>query len=43
VNHTRLPKEVHLPDRARRDKHDDKDDRVEAFLKLFCSLHAPVP
>jgi len=28
VNHTRLPKEDHLPDSARRDNKDTKGDRV---------------
>ena len=41
MNHSRLPKEVNLPDWARRDKHGKKGDRGEAFLKLFCSLHLP--
>jgi len=29
VNHTRFPKEDHLPDRARRDNKVTKGDRVE--------------
>ena len=29
MNHTRLPKEIHLPDWARRDNHITKGDRVD--------------
>ena len=34
VNHTRFPKEDHLPDRARRDNKDTKGDRVDNFVFL---------
>jgi len=33
VNHTRFPKENHLPDRARRDNKVTKGDRVE-----YCTI-----
>jgi len=32
VNHTRFPKEDHLPDWARRDNRDTKGDRAERAL-----------
>jgi len=33
VNHTRFPKEDHLPDWVCRDKHSNKGDRVEGSTK----------
>jgi len=35
VNHTRLPKEDHVPDWVCWDKHGNKGDRVEQLTKLF--------
>ena len=32
VNHTRFPKEDHLPDWVCRDKHGKRGDRVEAII-----------
>jgi hypothetical protein len=37
MNHTRFPKEDHLPDWARRDNKVTKDDRVEQVHRLFQS------
>jgi len=37
VNHTRFPKEDHLPEWARRDNKVTKGDRVEDFAEL-CRL-----
>jgi hypothetical protein len=33
ANHSRFPKEDHLPDWVRRDKHGNKGDRVESISK----------
>jgi len=41
VNHTRFPKEDHLPDLARRDNEVKKSDRVEYFSVAedkFCNV-----
>ena len=35
MNHTRFPKEDHLPDWARRDNKDTKGDRVEYVDGIF--------
>jgi hypothetical protein len=35
MNHTRLPKEVLLPDSGRRDNKVTKGDRVDLILKMF--------
>jgi len=37
VNHTRFPKEDHLPDCAYRDKHGNKGDRVEHIHLVVCT------
>jgi len=34
VNHTRFPKEDHLPDWARRNSKVTKDDRVQQFTEV---------
>jgi hypothetical protein len=35
VNHFRFPKEDHLPDWVRRDKHGNEGDRAEFFLCIL--------
>ena len=38
MNHTRFPKEDHLPDRAHRDNKVTKGDRVENVLESSCNV-----
>ena len=38
VNHTRFPKEDHLPDWARRDYQVKKGDRVHPLPVFFCHM-----